>query len=171
MRARAGGIARLATGALSKSMANASTSMTTSTTEELAVLLLRRRPRPLLSREQSRFATTAVIAAAASTSRSDNRSTEEDKDRHPSSSSNFSFLTASERGTSLLASLLSAKRKPGDVLLLYGDVGAGKSAFARAFIRSAARDEGLPVPSPTFLLHNVYDESVVADRGKKIVFF
>lgn len=70
----------------------------------------------------------------------------------------------------MLAALLSSNRKRGDVLLLYGDVGAGKSAFARAFIRAAARDEDLPVPSPTFLLHNVYDEAVVADRGL-ITFF
>ena len=33
------------------------------------------------------------------------------------------------------------------------------SAFcSRAFIRSIARDPELPVPSPTFLLHNTYDE-------------
>ena len=29
---------------------------------------------------------------------------------------------------------------------------------SRAFVRSIARDYELPVPSPTFLLHNTYDE-------------
>lgn len=80
--------------------------------------------------------------------------------------SSLSFVAASERGTAALAALLSSGRRPGDVLLLYGDVGAGKSAFARAFIRRAARDDELPVPSPTFLLHNVYDACVVADQGE-----
>ena len=67
----------------------------------------------------------------------------------------------------MLASLLSRGRRPGDVYLLYGDVGAGKSAFARSFIRAAALDDELPVPSPTFLLHNVYDDDVVADGGER----
>lgn len=44
----------------------------------------------------------------------------------------------------------------GDVLLLYGDMGAGKSVLCRAIA------EGLgvsgPVPSPTFTLMNVYEE-------------
>lgn len=48
--------------------------------------------------------------------------------------------------------LLSVTLRPGDCYCLYGDVGAGKSVFSRAFIRHAAQDDGLPVPSPTFLL-------------------
>jgi tRNA threonylcarbamoyladenosine biosynthesis protein TsaE len=35
-------------------------------------------------------------------------------------------------------------------------VGAGKSVFARAFIRSLMKDSALSVASPTFLLDNVY---------------
>ena len=56
-----------------------------------------------------------------------------------------------------LASQLASELLPGDCYCLYGDVGAGKSAFSRAFVRAAAGDPGLPVPSPTYLLQNTYE--------------
>ena len=36
-------------------------------------------------------------------------------------------------------------------------MGAGKSAFARAFLRSLTNDPNLDVPSPTFTLVQTYD--------------
>jgi tRNA A37 threonylcarbamoyladenosine biosynthesis protein TsaE len=56
-----------------------------------------------------------------------------------------------------LARLLSAELRAGDCYFLRGRVGAGKSAFSRAFVRAAAGDPYLPVPSPTFLLLNTYE--------------
>ncbi|WIA44440.1 hypothetical protein OEZ86_007195 [Tetradesmus obliquus] len=45
-----------------------------------------------------------------------------------------------------------------DCYCLFGSVGAGKSVFSRAFIRAAAQDPTLPVPSPTYLLQLIYEE-------------
>lgn len=59
-----------------------------------------------------------------------------------------------EAATGALAARLAAVAGPGDVFALYGALGAGKTAFARAFIR-ARGGEG-PVPSPTFTLAQLY---------------
>lgn len=44
----------------------------------------------------------------------------------------------------------------GDVLLLKGGLGSGKTCFARGFVRAATGDEELRVTSPTYLLSNSY---------------
>lgn len=46
---------------------------------------------------------------------------------------------------------------PGDIVSLEGELGAGKSALARATIRAMAGDPELEVPSPTFALVQPYD--------------
>mmetsp|Transcript_37454 Transcript_37454/g.83355 ORF Transcript_37454/g.83355 Transcript_37454/m.83355 type:complete len:271 (+) Transcript_37454:38-850(+) len=68
------------------------------------------------------------------------------------------FYAPSEESLGYLASLLAQNLSPGDCYCLHGDVGAGKSVFSRAFIREVAQDDYLPVPSPTYLLQNVYDD-------------
>lgn len=59
--------------------------------------------------------------------------------------------------TEALAARVAALARPGDAVLLSGPLGAGKSAFARAFLRAAAGDPALEVPSPTFTLVQSYD--------------
>jgi tRNA threonylcarbamoyladenosine biosynthesis protein TsaE len=59
--------------------------------------------------------------------------------------------------TERLAARLAARARPGDSLLLEGPLGAGKSTFARAFLRAASGDPALEVPSPTFTLVQGYD--------------
>jgi N-acetylmuramate 1-kinase len=56
-----------------------------------------------------------------------------------------------------LAHDLAALLEAGDVLALDGDLGMGKSAFARALLRGRANDPLLEVPSPTFTLVQGYD--------------
>ncbi|WP_297442994.1 tRNA (adenosine(37)-N6)-threonylcarbamoyltransferase complex ATPase subunit type 1 TsaE [Acidocella sp.] len=64
---------------------------------------------------------------------------------------------ADEAATSRLGRQLAARARAGDVILLEGPLGAGKSTLARAFIRALAGDERLAVPSPTFTLVQVYE--------------
>ena len=60
-----------------------------------------------------------------------------------------------EAETEALAVFLSAAVSPGDIIALFGNLGMGKSVFARAFIRAyAGIDED--IPSPTFTLVQVY---------------
>jgi len=58
--------------------------------------------------------------------------------------------------TERLAAIIAAEARPGDAILLSGDLGAGKTHFARAFINALT---ALPeeVPSPTFTLVQTYD--------------
>lgn len=59
--------------------------------------------------------------------------------------------------TARLAARICDLARPGDVILLEGPLGAGKSAFARAFLRHGAGDPALEVPSPTFTLVQSYE--------------
>jgi tRNA threonylcarbamoyladenosine biosynthesis protein TsaE len=59
-----------------------------------------------------------------------------------------------------LAASVAALARTGDVILLEGELGAGKSAFARAFLRAATDDPTLEVPSPTFTLVQSYDTRI-----------
>lgn len=47
----------------------------------------------------------------------------------------------------------------GAVICLDGDLGAGKTAFSRGFVRAATGDWSLRVTSPTYLLSNAYRTS------------
>lgn len=61
----------------------------------------------------------------------------------------------SEADTRKLASSLAKVARPGDNFLLYGEIGSGKSTFARAFIRYLCPGEH-EIPSPTFTLVQTY---------------
>ncbi len=62
-----------------------------------------------------------------------------------------------EAATIALAQRLAGCARTGHALLLAGPLGAGKTSFARAFIRALADDPALEVPSPTFTLLQSYD--------------
>ncbi|MGI9483557.1 MAG: tRNA (adenosine(37)-N6)-threonylcarbamoyltransferase complex ATPase subunit type 1 TsaE [Hyphomicrobiales bacterium] len=60
--------------------------------------------------------------------------------------------------TEALGVELSLFIKPGDVIALSGDLGAGKTTLARAIIRALAPEAGaFEVPSPTFTLAQAYE--------------
>ncbi|WP_299936435.1 tRNA (adenosine(37)-N6)-threonylcarbamoyltransferase complex ATPase subunit type 1 TsaE [uncultured Pelagimonas sp.] len=63
---------------------------------------------------------------------------------------------SSPDATTDLARALAPALTPGDVLLLEGGIGAGKTHFARSLIQSL-QDPPEDVPSPTFTLVQVYD--------------
>ena len=60
-----------------------------------------------------------------------------------------------EAATAALAAHISALAVRGDIIALKGDLGAGKTSFARAFI--GARGGTEEVPSPTFTLVQIYE--------------
>jgi tRNA threonylcarbamoyl adenosine modification protein YjeE len=67
----------------------------------------------------------------------------------------MTFDTEGEEETSAAGERIAAGLQPGDVVLLYGDLGAGKTAF----VRGMARALGVPpadVTSPTFTLIQEY---------------
>ena len=56
-----------------------------------------------------------------------------------------------------LASYVALVLKPGDVVALKGELGAGKTTFARGLIGAVLDDPALEIQSPTFALMHVYD--------------
>ncbi len=69
-------------------------------------------------------------------------------------------LLADEVATESFAAEVAYDLQPGDVVALSGDLGAGKTVFARAVIRALAKAAGTrigEVPSPTFTLVQQYE--------------
>jgi tRNA threonylcarbamoyl adenosine modification protein YjeE len=75
----------------------------------------------------------------------------------PSATVSFSVALPDEHATQRLAVDIANSLQPGDFVTLSGDLGTGKTTFARALIRYLAGDPALEVPSPTFTLMQTYD--------------
>src|SRR3954464_11995802 len=73
------------------------------------------------------------------------------------SASTFSVALPGEHATQRLAIDIANSLQRGDTVTLSGDLGAGKTTFARALIRYLAGDALVEVPSPTFTLMQSYD--------------
>ncbi len=75
------------------------------------------------------------------------------------------FELPDEAATARLAQSLAALARKGDVLALVGELGSGKTAFARAFINALPAPDGTApatseeVPSPTFTLLQAYQRA------------
>lgn len=81
----------------------------------------------------------------------------------------LSFELPDEAATARLARSLAALARAGDVIALFGELGSGKTAFARAFINALPRPAPAPeaaapeeVPSPTFTLLQTYERAPAA---------
>ena len=79
------------------------------------------------------------------------------------------FELPGEAATVRLAQSVAALAQPGDVIALFGELGSGKTAFARAFINALPAPDGTApasgsatpeeVPSPTFTLLQTYERA------------
>lgn len=67
------------------------------------------------------------------------------------------IFLADDAATAELGQRLAAELKPGDLVLLSGGLGAGKTALARSIVRTLTGDPRLDVPSPTFALVQPYE--------------
>lgn len=66
------------------------------------------------------------------------------------------MITTSAKETRALGARLANSLRPGDVLLLFGDMGAGKSELTRGI--ASGLGIGGPVSSPSFTILQVYEE-------------
>lgn len=62
-----------------------------------------------------------------------------------------------ETALAYLAQAIASFAHVGDLIALQGDLGAGKTTFARAFIRSLVGNADEEIPSPTFTLVQTYE--------------
>jgi tRNA threonylcarbamoyladenosine biosynthesis protein TsaE len=67
--------------------------------------------------------------------------------------------TASAAGTEAVAADLAARLRPGDVVLVSGEMGAGKTTFVRGACRALGIE--VPVTSPTFTIARRYEDGRV----------
>lgn len=67
------------------------------------------------------------------------------------------FESSSEEETACFAASLRPHLQRGSLILLHGNLGTGKTVFARALIRALTGNAALEVPSPTFTLVQTYD--------------
>lgn len=76
---------------------------------------------------------------------------------------NLDVELADEAATAALGRTIAGRVACGDVIALFGELGTGKSVFARAFINALPWPQGTPgdgpeeVPSPTFTLLQTYE--------------
>ena len=56
-----------------------------------------------------------------------------------------------------VACAIGSAATPGDIYLLYGDLGAGKTTFVQAFAQGAGVKKHSEVSSPTFNIVHIYD--------------
>lgn len=77
------------------------------------------------------------------------------------------IITKSQPETKLIGKKLAAKLKGGDILLLSGDLGAGKTSLVKGIAKGLGIKKELT--SPTFTLMNLYEVQSQKSRVKSLV--
>lgn len=72
-------------------------------------------------------------------------------------------LAPDEMATDAIGAIVANHLMAGDIVTLEGDLGAGKTALARAIIRARLDDPDLEVPSPSFAIVQPYPGIIHAD--------
>lgn len=72
------------------------------------------------------------------------------------------LVSGSPEHTQKIAALLAPGLVPGDTVLLSGDIGTGKSHFARSLIQARLAAVGISedIPSPTYTLVQTYSDDI-----------
>ncbi len=74
-----------------------------------------------------------------------------------SQDASFTLARLSEREMNLFAQLVASNVQSGDLITLHGEVGAGKTTFARALITAMLGGVQEEIPSPTYTLVQTYE--------------
>ena len=69
------------------------------------------------------------------------------------------FELSDEEATVNLGAQLAEVAQPGDVIFLHGELGAGKTALSRGFLRHFFANPSLEVPSPSYLICFTYGDA------------
>ena len=103
-----------------------------------------------------------------------------------STSDRLAITTTSPDETAVVAKALGAALPAGACVALYGDLGAGKTVFARGLIHGLGVPDEVPVTSPTFVIVSEYEGRVpihhidayrltgsadIVDLGSREIFF
>ncbi len=75
------------------------------------------------------------------------------------------FLSSSESGTIMLGAAIGAVLRVGDIVILIGDMGAGKTRLAKGIVSAAAQVCQDEIVSPSFSLINRYEGNLTVDHA------
>lgn len=67
------------------------------------------------------------------------------------------FISKNEEETIFLGKKLGKFLKPGDLILLYGDLGSGKTTFVKGIAKALEVDPDIYITSPSFSIINIYE--------------